>query len=599
MAEESKKKRGRPKKEAGRPSKEDERYKPTAGTVSRKVTAIDLLLKHRFKVKKMVEEMAEIYGTFSVHTYYLWCQKDADFMKKIQAVSRETLAPKLAEAVHDLVEDKNPKIVSDLMRIAPKAFGKFISLEETSGYEMAKEGGILWTPNDGAQTNAYFSKALEVWYGGAAGGGKTDLAIGKAITQHKRTIFFRRSYPQLKAVMERVEEITGIAVNKSNKTLRLPDGRSIEFGSMQYEADKEKYQGRPHDLNVYDEVTHLTKSQFLYTKTWNRTEDPNQRCKILCTFNPPTEPEQEWVIQYLAPWLDPTYPNPAQPGEIRFYVMDGDDMVWTDAGTKIEIDGKWLSPTPVTFVRALIEDNPFYMDTGYASQLEALPEPLRSQFRYGDFSVGRTEDEWQLFPTAEIRKAMIPALDVSKLKLIAIGIDVARGGNDKTVFACLYEGNVIQTHTFAGSETPDAQSVLARLIKFYRDTPILLVDIIGVGTAVFDLLKTKYDNVKSVNVAMGSVAKDKTGKLGFSNLRAELHWKFREDLLDGKYKLVESQALLADLAAARWRVGGFGDIKAESKDEIRKRIGRSPDESDAVLLASYYTRFLATQFFLG
>ena len=39
----------------------------------------------------------------------------------------------------------------------------------------------------------------------------------------------------------------------------------------------------------------------------------------------------------------------------------------------------------------------------------------------------------------------------------------------------------------------------------------------------------------------------------------------------------------ADLAAPRWELTARG-IKIEDKDEIRKRLGRSPDEGDAIVM---------------
>ena len=45
-----------------------------------------------------------------------------------------------------------------------------------------------WVPNPGPQTEAFFSKADEVFYGGQAGGGKTDLLLGLALTAHTKSL---------------------------------------------------------------------------------------------------------------------------------------------------------------------------------------------------------------------------------------------------------------------------------------------------------------------------------------------------------------------------------------------------------------------------
>ena len=66
---------------------------------------------------------------------------------------------------------------------------------------------LLWSPQPGAQSDAYNSDADELFYGGAAGGGKTDLGLGLAFTQHRHAICFRRVYPNMRQMLERAREI--------------------------------------------------------------------------------------------------------------------------------------------------------------------------------------------------------------------------------------------------------------------------------------------------------------------------------------------------------------------------------------------------------
>src|SRR5581483_8210133 len=57
------------------------------------------------------------------------------------------------------------------------------------------------------QIRAYTSDADIIGYGGAAGGGKTDLLLGFAGTKHRRSIIFRRVFPSLRGMIERSREI--------------------------------------------------------------------------------------------------------------------------------------------------------------------------------------------------------------------------------------------------------------------------------------------------------------------------------------------------------------------------------------------------------
>jgi hypothetical protein len=59
-----------------------------------------------------------------------------------------------------------------------------------------------FVPNVGPQTQAYFSQADEVFYGGGAGGGKSALLCGLAIEEHRKAIIFRREYPQIKSLVD-------------------------------------------------------------------------------------------------------------------------------------------------------------------------------------------------------------------------------------------------------------------------------------------------------------------------------------------------------------------------------------------------------------
>jgi len=167
--------------------------------------------------------------------------------------------------------------------------------------------GRYFVPNIGPQTDAYFSQADELFYGGGAGGGKSALLCGLAIEEHKKAIIFRREYPQIKGLVDEVRRQirTRAGYNAQNKLWRLPNGNQLEFGSVQHEYDKEKYQGRAHDLKGFDEITHFTESQYRFLIAWNRTTAPGQRCRVVATGNPPISVEGAWVIKYWGPVAGP------------------------------------------------------------------------------------------------------------------------------------------------------------------------------------------------------------------------------------------------------------------------------------------------------
>jgi len=402
----------------------------------------------------------------------------------------------------------------------------------------------------------------------------------------------------MRSIIERSREIynsSGVthakdSYNESLHIWRLANGRMVEFAAMQYEKDKQNFQGRPHDLYAWDEVTEFLESQFRFVNGWNRTTRQQQRCRVVATGNPPTSPEGEWVIRYWSPWLDSQHSNKAEPGELRWFAtIEGKDKE-VENSEPFEFHGELITPRSRTFIPARLSDNPYLTDTGYRSVLQALPEPLRSQLLYGDFAVSVKDDIWQAIPTAWIIEAQNRwlAKPKSELALRAVGVDPSRGGDDETAIAKLY-GTTFEIVTHAGIDTPDgiigARHVAEALGDEYAP---IFVDVIGIGSSVYDHLKVLRDTpVTAVNVGSGSKATDKSRRYGFANLRSELVWKFREalDPASGEnIALPPDSQLRNDLRAARFSIVG-GKIKIESKDEIKSRIGRSPDKGDAVLLA--------------
>jgi hypothetical protein len=458
-----------------------------------------------------------------------------------------------------------------------------------------EQGTQIWTPTPGPQSEAYYTNADITFYGGAAGGGKTDLAIGLALTTHTESMILRREATQLEGIYERMTEILGSrdGFNSTTRKWRLSD-RMVEFGSVKDAGDEMKYQGRPHSLLVFDEITHFNEYQFTFLMGWNRTAKDGEPIRTLCTGNPPTDSDGEWVIRYWAPWLDPKHPNPANPGELRWYAMLSDGVERPVESGDIIIDptdGEEVKPVSRTFIPSRVEDNPFLMAQGYKSKLQAMPEPLRSQMLKGDFQAGISDDPWQVIPTDWVDAAQARWSPDYIADMDSMGADIARGGTDHTVVVCRHGGWFSDPVSVPGVATPNGQTGAALVIQHRRDLAPVHVDVIGVGGSVYDHLDENGIQAIPVNVSKKTHKKAEFGGLGFKNLRAQLYWDLRESL-DPRSKsllaLPPSSEVKADLCSARFRITP-GGIQVESKEDIRKRIGRSPDVGDAILLAHIET----------
>lgn len=456
----------------------------------------------------------------------------------------------------------------------------------------------IWEPLPGPQTRAYLSEADETLYGGAAGGGKTDLLLGLAATQHWRSIIFRREFPQLRGLIERSVELFDAhgKLNKTEMVWRLSDGRYLEFGACQYEEDVKRYQGRPHDLKAFDELTNFTEKQYRFLIGWNRTTRQGQRIRTVSSSNPPMSTDGEWILRYWAPWLEQQHPRPALPGELRWYaVIEGKD-VEVENGAPLLVKGKRVQPRSRTFIPARLVDNPYLLETGYEAVLQGMPEPLRSQLLFGDFAAGVEDHPWQVIPTAWVKAAQArwKPEGAKDRRQETVGVDVARGGKAKTVLARRFGPWFAPLEKHPGSATPDGPAVARLVVSALRAGGVAKIDVIGVGASVFDQCRMLDLDVEGVNFAESIDRKDRTGKLRFVNVRAFAYWSLREALDpergDG-LSLPPDPELLADLCSPRWSMRLNG-VQIESKEDIHQRIGRSPDSGDALVLSAVTVRAL-------
>jgi hypothetical protein len=115
-----------------------------------------------------------------------------------------------------------------------------------------------------------------------------------------------------------------------------------------------------------------------------------------------------------------------------------------------------------------------------------------------------------------------------------------------------------------------------------------VIDVIGIGAGVYDRCKELKLPVVAFNAAEKTDRMDASGELGFTNVRSVAWWNLRE-ILDPMNEylaaLPPDDLLIGDLTSPHWRVLSGGKVQVESKDEIRKRLGRSTDDGDAVVQA--------------
>jgi hypothetical protein len=455
----------------------------------------------------------------------------------------------------------------------------------------------VFVPRPGGQTMLCDTLADWTFYGGEAGGGSSYGILGVAATMHRNAVVFRREFTDLGGAEGLIETSRGMLstagdYNGADHMWRIVTGgvrRTIKFAGMQAEGDKYAWQGRAHDLYAFDEVTQFTRSQVQYVTGWLRSAFPDQRLRVVLGGNPPTTAEGLWVVTAFAPWLDPTHPNKARAGELRWFISVGENDREVDGPDPIEIDGEMRRPHSRTFIPKILAENPTYAEGSYAKTLDAMPEPFRSQLKHGDFTIGLKDDAFQVIPTDWVRAAQKRWTEKRPegVPQTQVGVDLAHGGADSTTLVRRFRSWVAMPEKLQGIETDTGQKAAAKIGIALVEGGFAFLDVGGVGASAYDVARERKLRVRPVNFSTACEVQDASGMLSFANTRAYLYWHLRE-LLDPNAKepiaLPPHPEVLGDLTSPRYSMRVSG-IQIEKKDEIKARIGRSPDVGDALVLA--------------
>lgn len=164
------------------------------------------------------------------------------------------------------------------------------------------------------------------------------------------------------------------------------------------------------------------------------------------------------------------------------------------------------------------------------------------------------------------------------------GLDVARFGDDRTALVVRQGGSISYVETWGKA---DVVETAGRVMERYKSKLFdsVAVDTIGIGAGVADILRSN-----GIPVAMVQVSERATDEERFDSQRDELWYSLREWFEDGACCIPKAlmpnlrQAILKDIQDIRFKYSPVGKIKVEKKDEMKKRLGYSPDIGDALCL---------------
>jgi phage terminase large subunit len=255
-----------------------------------------------------------------------------------------------------------------------------------------------------------------------------------------------------------------------------------------------------------------------------------------------------WNTIHVAAFDSPNFTGEPVPERLRTALVGTD---WVDDKKQ-----KWGETSPIYQVRVL-GNFPPQSDQAVIS----LAQVEAAQAR--DLEPQGAEEDWPLI----------------------ISCDPARFGADETVIAKRRNKQVRIMQVVHGQDTMETVGHLLRVARATPSPlfgkPVIVVDEIGIGAGIVDRLREVGEfAVIPYNASAAAAAENERE---YPNARSELWFEFAEEWLP-VLDLDGDDQLAADLLAPEYKIDSRGRRVVEAKEETKKRLGRSPDRADAVLM---------------
>lgn len=419
---------------------------------------------------------------------------------------------------------------------------------------------IVFTPKQAEFAEALFSGRFSyLLYGGAIRGGKTYamlllvLALAR-IYKGSRWAIVRKDLPTLKRntipSFEKVAPQGFVGpINRTDWYVDCANGSRIIFFPESVERDPELNRWRGLEVNGFalEEANELAERSF--AKAIERAgawicQGKQPPPVILATCNPTLS----WVKRM---WYDPHAKGTLRP--------------------------------PWYYLPATVTDNP-HLPRSYLDSLENLK--TTDPAAYERFVLGN----WESADEPDQLISYDWTLEARNVEFVdgkyVLGVDIARYGDDDTVIAHK-RGNAITKLEYHHGLSLERTTALVRqrIVDIPVDARNVMIDAVGLGAGVVDNLIAQRYRVTEV-ISGAKPIEDRGDTFQFKNLRSQMWWHTREALRLGQICLeVDDPRLREDLTAPRYVITGDRVVSVESKDAIKKRIGRSTDAADAVVYA--------------
>lgn len=383
---------------------------------------------------------------------------------------------------------------------------------------------------------------IKFYYGGRAG--------GKSYAFADSLLFLGRRKKLLIACLREIQDSIKDSVHK------LLTDRIAVYGLSDYKVFEDKIENM------------ITGTKFIFK---GLREQDAQKIKSLEGVDIAWVEEAQTISKTSWEILEPT---------IR---KDGSE-IWISMNRRYENDPLWMAVAANPDKRTLVVkvnycDNPFCpREIKYQAEKCKKNDPEK----YGHIWLGEplAQSGNRLISSATVRRAFEKTI-ISTTSPLVIGLDIARFGDDRTVF-CFRKGRwCCRFECFSNKSNVEVANTATGFIAEYRPRR-LFMDIGGQGAGVFDILKDRGfgEIIRGVYFGEKALRADR-----YFNRRAEMWDKTAEWLnANPQPQLPEDEDLFNELISVGKKFDGRGRLQLESKDEIKKRLGRSPDKADALAL---------------
>lgn len=478
---------------------------------------------------------------------------------------------------------------------------------------------IIIEPQKGYQEIALSSPADIVIGGGAAGSGKTFALLLEPLRHINNKgfggVIFRRLTTQIKSEGglwdESKELYYRLQANPNQTELQwvFPSGAKIKFSHLEHEKNVTSWQGSQIPYIGFDELTHFSKQTFFYLLSRNRS-NCGVKPYVRATCNP--DPDS-WVYELIKWWIgEDGFPIPERQGVLRYFVKDGDSMIWGDSVeqclNKAEyflrplveasgIEAKHFVKS-LTFVGGSVYENKKLLNVNpeYLANLAAQDEQTRLQLLQGNWKVSLNPDDVYQYTAF---KDIFNNSFVQPGENRYITVDVATTGKDRLIL-WYWEGFVITDIDIVEQSTGKEVVLAIETMQLKHSVPNRHVcyDADGVGSFIGGVNNAFIQGSIPFNNASKAIpTKDKRS---FKNLKAQCYILSGEKVSkNGIYilpivasKMYDSkrtvrQKLLEERKAIkRKKVMDEEPSQLIAKDEMKQKYlnGESPDLLDAFMM---------------